>query len=158
MAHYTETIKKLQQFKREMSTLVGNEIVNFALDNLDAEIDKNGAKLKPRKSNAPRNSRRRILKDTGDGDRSIQIGKKTAREVTVVANDYMAAHNEGAHIIATAKVKQHTRRRNGRNETVKAHTRNVNTQLPTREFLGPGKKLDTRIVNTLSKRFKTLTK
>lgn len=156
--HYTKAISALRKLKSEMPTLVANEMVNFALDNLEAEKDVHGAPLKPRKSTAPRNHGRRILKDKGDGDRSIRISKKTASVVEITANEYMEAHNIGAHINTTANVRAHSRRRKGRVEQVSAHQRKVDIQLPQREFFAPSPELDKRILNTLTKMFNQLLK
>lgn len=155
--HYLQAISSLNQFRSEIPTIVGNEMVNYALDNLHAERDVNGAPMKPRKPGSPRNEGRRILLDTGDGERSVRISKKTDREVELTANEYMEAHNTGATISGTQNVSEHTRRRRGRSETVRAHTRNVNFTLPERTFVAPTEELFDRIESALGKRFKVLT-
>lgn len=153
---YRKLISVLQQFKREMPTLVGNEMVNYALDNMRAEgID--GKPWPRRKAGAARDEGRRLLIDTGQGERSIRIVRKNSAVVEVAANEYMEAHNTGATINTTANVRSHTRTRAGRTEQVSAHTRQVNFTLPQRTFLAPTDALFKRIQNTLLTRFKQLT-
>lgn len=129
-----EAIAKLRQFQSEMPVLVGNEMVNYALDNMRAE-GYDGEKWLPRKSSAPRNEGRRLLLDTGDGERSIRITKQTPTLVELSANIYMEAHNTGARISGSQNVRAHTRRRRGRSEEVRAHTRQVDFTLPKRTFV-----------------------
>jgi len=155
MAHYQVIIERLQQLKREIPVIVGNEMVNFAIDNIHAEGFE-GDKWDPRKPGAPRNNGRGLLKDTGDGERSIRVSREDESEVHVTANDYMEAHNTGATIRGNFSVREHTRKRRGRSMTVKAHSRNVNTTLPTRTFLAPSKTLNTRIATAIVKRFRIL--
>jgi hypothetical protein len=157
MAHWQKVIAGLRKFKSQLPTLVGNEVVYFALDNLDAQVDAYGLPLKRRKPGATRDAGRRILKDTGDGDRSIHVSRKTPSLVEVTANEYMIAHNAGAVITSTAQVRKHTRNRKGRTENVMAHTRRVNITLPARTFLAPSGQLSTRLTGVLSKRLRQLT-
>lgn len=157
MAHWQKVIAGLRRFKSQLPTLVGNEVVNFALDNLDAQQDAYGMPLKRRKPGAVRDAGRRILKDTGDGDRSVRVSRKTPSLVEITANEYMIAHNAGATINTTAQVRGHTRRRKGRAENVKAHTRKVSITLPARTFLAPSEQLNTRLTGALSKRLRKLT-
>jgi hypothetical protein len=158
MAHWEKAIAALRKFKTEWPTLIGNEMVNYALDNIEVQRDVHGAPLKPRKSTAPRNAGRNILVDKGDGRRSIRVSKKTSKIIEVTANDYMEAHNVGATITSTARVRAHRRTRAGRSENVSSHTRKMNTKLPERTFLAPSETLNRRIVDVLITRFKQLTK
>lgn len=149
-------IQRLQQFKSELPTLVGNEMVNYALDNMRAEgID--GKQWPKRKAGAPRDEGRRLLIDTGQGERSIRVVRQNKNFVEVSANNYMEAHNTGATINTTANVRSHTRRRQGRTEEVSAHTRQMNFTLPERTFLAPTNALFKRIQNVAITRFKQLT-
>lgn len=151
-----ETIAKLRQFQAEMPILVGNEMVNYALDNMRAE-GYDGEKWPPRKSNAPRNQGRRLLVDTGDGERSIRIVTQTATLVELSANEYMEAHNTGARIQGTFPVRAHTRRRRGRSEEVRAHNRQVDFTLPQRTFVSSeSPMLLKRLNDVLEQRFKAL--
>jgi phage gpG-like protein len=155
--HYKQFIDRLRQFRKEILPIAGNEIVNFAQDNIRAE-GFDGKKWQPRNPNAPRNDGRGLLIDKGDGVRSIRVVEENDQFVAVSANEYMEAHNTGAEISGTFSVKSHTRRRAGRTETVKAHTRTVNTKLPTRTFLASGDALNKRILKALLERFNSLTR
>ena len=149
-------------------------MVNYALDNLRAEgID--GVPWAPRKSNAVRNKGRRLLIDTGDGERSIR-GRADRNSAQVDANEYMGIHNKGgtftvrAHkrtkydsvMVETGTYSIKTKRANKRRTKVariergdvKAHTRVV----PARTFIAPTKVLFTRIETVLIKRLNTLLK
>lgn len=156
MAHWEKVIGAIKKFKSEIPTLVANEMVNYALDNMREE-GFNGVKWKARRSDAPRDKGRRLLMDTGDGERSIRILKKNSKHVELTANEYMEAHNTGATITKTANVRTHRRQRSGKSVDVKAHTRKMNTSLPKRTFIEPSKELDKRIILTLETRFKKLT-
>jgi len=164
--HYTKVISALRKFQGEMPLLVGNEMVNFALDNLRKEEDADGIPFKPRSSKARRNRGRRLLMDRGDGERSIRILIANRQKVEITANDYMQAHNVGYK--GTVTVRAHARRRtsltrsgNRTNRTanvnagqVNAHTRNMN--LPRRTFLAPGQRLNKRLVLVLTNRLNKL--
>lgn len=156
MAHYNKVIWALKQFKHEIPTLVGNELVNYGLDNLRSESYL-GVPWAPRKPGAVRNQGRRLLIDTGDGERSIRQ-RRSGRSVEVTANKYMEAHNTGATITGTFSVREHTRRRRSRAHKVSAHQRTVNTTLPERTFLAADEVLFKRIESVLSNRLKTLLK
>jgi phage gpG-like protein len=139
--------------------MLGNDIVNFSLDNFKSQAWL-GYSLEPwrqRSSKAKRNNGRAILVDTGRLRRSIRITSISTGSVTVGTDvPYARAHNEGFR--GTVNVKAHTRNKYGKEKTgsgkftkkgvermktvqkisgtgqVKAHTRKVN--LPKRQFLG----------------------
>lgn len=151
-----ETIRALRQFQSELPTLVGNEMINYALDNMRAESF-DGDPWPPRRSNAPRNEGRRLLVDTGDGERSIRITRMTQDLVEISANVYMAAHNEGARISGSQNVRAHTRRTRSRAVEVRAHTRQVDFSLPKRTFLDSASPvLARRIESVLEQRLNAL--
>ncbi|MCG8713828.1 hypothetical protein G1L01_13390 [Tenacibaculum finnmarkense] len=62
---------------------------------------------------------------------------------------YAQIHNEGGTIKATARIRAHSRTRKGRNQPikVKAHTRQMNTKIPKRQFLGESAVLALRLEN-----------
>lgn len=151
MPHWTESVRRLQQLKSELPVIVGNEMVNYALDNIRAESF-DGRKWKPRSAHAPRNKGRKLLVDTGIGRRSIKVVKATLDVVQLSANDYMQAHNEGAHITGSRHVRAHTRVRRGRAEAVRSFTRKVDYQLPERRFTGKSPKQTARINKILANR------
>lgn len=150
MPHWTVSVARLEQFKKDLPKLVGNEMVNYALDNMDAEAF-DGKKWPARKPGAPRNQGRKLLVDSGDGRRSIGIQKATQSEVQLTANEYMQAHNEGETIRGTYMVRSHTRNRGGKTIDVSAHSRTVNFTLPERRFSGKSAVQTRRIQAMISK-------
>jgi phage gpG-like protein len=142
--HWKVAVQKLEQLKADLPKLVGNEMVNYALDNMNAESF-DGKKWKKRKPGAPRNEGRKLLVDTGAGRRSIKVQRADQDRVDLTANEYMQAHNEGAKISKTVQVRSHARKRKGRSETVGSHSRKMNTQLPERKFTGKSPVQTTRI-------------
>lgn len=144
-----QAIANLEAVKRNLKKVAANEMVNYALDNIKGQRDISGVPFKKRKSSAKRNQGRAILVDTGDGRRSIEA-KITANGAELQANEYMAAHNEGATIRTSARVRTHTRRRKGRAITVESHTRQINTTLPARTFAGKSKTQTNRIEKVIA--------
>ena len=142
-------IARLQALKRNVRKIAANELVNYALDNIKRQRDINGMPLRKRKPGSPRDAGRAILVDTGDGRRSIQASV-TATGAQLTANEYMVAHNEGATVRGTFRVRQHTRRRGGRAQTVKAHSRTVNFTLPQRAFAGKSREQINRIEKAIA--------
>lgn len=135
MPHWTESVRRLQQIKADIPKIVGNEMVNYALTNIRLQKDIHGKPLKKRKPGAERDSGRAILVDRGHGRRSID-DKVEGDIVKLTALDYMVAHNEGASMRGTRNVRAHTRKRAGRSESVKSHTRKVDYDLPVRQISG----------------------
>lgn len=136
MADWQEAIKKLEALKASLPKLVGNEMVNFALDNIRSESFE-GKKWKPRKPGTKRNSGRNLLVDTGRGRRSIRISKSSTLKTELDAIDYMQAHNEG--VKKTVSVRGYSRK--GR--SVKPHSMKMN--LPQRQFTGVSNEQTRRI-------------
>lgn len=135
--HYEQAIANLIALKGRVPTLVGNIMVNNALDNLRQQVDTSGNPLKPRRARAPRNAGRAILTDTGRGRRSIAFSTQ-GYQVRLTGVDYMVAHNEGVNKTVTA------RSRAGR-----SYTRRMN--LPQRRFAGPGNKLQQQLAQMFSR-------
>jgi phage gpG-like protein len=151
MPHWKNVIAQLEQLKKNIPRIVGIEMVNHANDNLRSESFE-GTRWPARKAGAPRDQGRRLLIDTGDGQRSIKVSRESTTQVDLNANDYMQAHNEGATISGTASVRSHSRTRKGRGERVSSHTRKMNTKLPERRFIGVSAKLKERIHRSIFKR------
>ena len=135
--NYKEAIRKLEQLKTQIATITGNEMVNFALDNIRAGSWE-GQRWQPRDAKARRNAGRALLVDTGRGRRSID-DKITGDQVKLVAEEYMVAHNEG--------VKKTVSVRGGKR---KAHTRHMN--LPQRQFTGESDRQTERINKIIANR------
>ena len=130
MPDYKEAIRRLELLKSQITKITGNEMVNFALDNIRTGSWE-GRKWQPRNAKARRNQGRALLVDTGRGRRSID-DKIEGDTVKLVAEEYMVAHNEGVN--ETVSV------RGGRR---KAHTRKM--KLPQRQFTGDSDKQTERI-------------
>lgn len=145
--NFDQVVKKYSELKRKLPKLIGNEAVNFALDNFRKQGWQDGHLYpwKKRRPGATRNSGRAILVDTGRGRRSIRVGTLSNNRVTIVGIDYMGAHNEGAHITGPQNVRSHTRRYRGRRVNVRRHQRHVNIRLPRRRFIGDSVTLNNRI-------------
>lgn len=137
MAHWTEAVKKLEALKREVPVIAGNEMVNFALDNIKNESWE-GRPYKKRKPGSKRDSGRKLLVDTGRGRRSID-DKITGTRVSLTAIDYMVAHNEGVNKTVSA------RSRKG-----KSYSRKMN--LPQRQFTGESRSQTERIEKVIQQR------
>lgn len=144
MATLEQCIANLQQLKKNLPTIVGNEMVNDAKAHIRKGTDIKGRAMTPRKSGAKRNTGRALLVDTGDGLRSIDFEVK-GKKIMLIAKDYMIAHNEG--VSATVTKRAHTRTRKGRSETVKSHS--VKMNLPQREYAGDSSVLRTKINTTV---------
>src|SRR5687767_14307686 len=102
-----QAIRNLQQLKRELNTIVGNEMVNHSLDNIRDEKDIHGKPMKPRKPGSVRNLGRNLLVDTGRGRRSIK-DKASGNTVSLTAEVYMVAHNEGVNKTVSARSRKGT--------------------------------------------------
>lgn len=147
MPHWTEAVRRLEQLKLDIPKLTGNEMVNFALDNIRKESFE-GKPWPKRKAGAVRDSGRNLLVDTGAGRRSIRVLRSTPAKTELTANDYMQAHNEGEQ--GTFSVRAHTRTRKGRSEQVSSHSRKMN--LPERRFTGKSNEQTSRIQKVITNR------
>lgn len=138
MPTWQEAIRKIQQLKADIPKLTGNEMVNFALDNIRTESWE-GKKWAPRKAGSRRNSGRGLLVDTGAGRRSIRIARSNSQVTELTANEYMQAHNEGVNRTVSA------RSRRG-----KTYSRRMN--LPKRQYTGKSDKQTARIERVIANR------
>ena len=148
--------------------LIGNEVVNFALDNFKRQgyLGDVFTPWRKRRPTKKANSRALLIK-SGRGRRSIRVTQANENIVAVGSDvPYMKAHNEGSTAIAT--VKAHSRKIYGvakvgtgvysvksrkekmRTETflsghtkVKQHTRQM--RLPKRQFIGKSQYLMSRL-------------
>ena len=78
---------------------------------------------------------RAILVQSGDLRRSVKtevVGKSILLSTDV---PYAQIHNEGGTIATTQSVRGHKRKTRKGNTDVSAHTRNVNTKMPQRQFM-----------------------
>jgi phage gpG-like protein len=127
---------------------------------IDSSVDAWKKRTTKRKSS--RRDKGAVLVDTGRLRRSI-------RKITVTDNyaiigtdvPYGRVHNDGGTIKANARVKshrvrEHSRKRDGKTETVKehtvrSHTRQINFKMPQRQFLGQSAALDSELEQMITK-------
>lgn len=132
------------RFFKSLPTLAGNVALNFFDDSFDRQgfIDKRHSRWKPRKI---QDAGRSILVKSGRLRRSLRMS--TMGNNVRISTDvpYAQIHNEGGRITGQASVRSHTRRTPSGNTTVRAHLRNLNIQIPKRQFMGASDLLDKRI-------------
>jgi phage gpG-like protein len=135
--------------------LVGNEAINFTLDNFRRQGFL-GSTFQPwatRKTGWKKDKRkgRAILTDTSRLKRSIRITKLSADEVAYGTDvKYAQAHNEGLKLGIIQSVKSFTRKSGAE---VKAHTRRIDQRIPKRQFMGNSPYLNARITRVVSAAF-----
>lgn len=139
--------KKLATTLRDLPSLIGEEVVNFTLDNFQDQ-GWNGDSLepwKPRKNPTAWGKKddpsRALLVKTGKLRRSIRVSKLEESSVTITAGGadvpYARVHNEGFSGEVVQHVQEFERRtKNLKNVKVKAHTRRFMQHIPKRQFLG----------------------
>ncbi|CAL2079082.1 Phage virion morphogenesis family protein [Tenacibaculum dicentrarchi] len=135
-------------FLSKMTSEAGVIAVNFSKDRFRQKnwVDTSQEKWTPRKrkragSILVKSSRlKRSIRKISEGKYYVLIGTDVP---------YAQIHNEGGTIKATARVRAHSRTRKGRNQPikVKAHTRQMNTKIPKRQFLGESAVLALRLEN-----------
>lgn len=104
------------------------------------------------------NDKENTLVETGVLRRSLRT-ETTETEGTIFTEvPYAQIHNEGGEIKATAQISPFKRKRKGKTENVKAHTRKITTTMPQRQFMGESHELNQRsediILKKLDKIFK----
>jgi len=148
-------ISKFKGVMLRLPLLVGNEAVNFTLNNFQMQGFM-GNTFQPwatRRTGWKRDKRkgRALLIDSGRLRRSIRITRITTDSVAIGTDvKYAKAHNEGVSIGVIQTVRSFTRK-NG--VGVSAHTRRVNIRIPKRQFIGPSPYLNARITRIVSAQF-----
>jgi phage gpG-like protein len=138
MPHWTEAVRRLEQIKQDIPKIVGNEMVNTAMDNIKLGKDVDGKPFTPRNAKAKRNTGRAILVDSGRGRRSVR-DKKRGDKIVLEAEDYMVAHNEGVNKTVSARSK-------------KGKTYSRRMKLPKRQFAGESDAQTSRIEKIIANR------
>jgi phage gpG-like protein len=156
--NYIAKLNKLSKLYKKFPDMAAIEAVNFSKERFVQKnwVDKSRTKWKSRQ----RKDRGSLMVRSGRLKRSIRKLKATRNSV-IIGTDvpYAQAHNEGATIKKTVNVKQHTRKRKGREtETVKAHRRKMNLKLPERRFIGQSALLGRRIERLLQKEINDILK
>lgn len=154
---------RLELLKARLPVLIGNEIVNFALDNFRKQgFDKGGSidKWKPRADGSRVGGDILVGKQGGALKRSVRRTRTTRDQVTVGSSlPYASAHNEGETI--RVKVTKKSRRFfwamwyktgidywRGMALTKKGY---LTVKMPERRFIGDSKELDRRIIALLER-------
>ena len=148
--NFKQVVQRYAKLKRNLPKLVGNEAIAFAKDNFRKggfqDTPGTVTKWKKRRRGAERDKGRAVLVDTGTLKRSIRMTRMTANAVHIGSDiKYAKAHNEGARIRGTARVRAHQRRTKRGRANVPAHTRRFDFKLPKRQFIGPSLELARRI-------------
>lgn len=146
----------LAQGLRKLPPLIGEEAVNFSLDNFEkqgfqGENFQGWPKRKnPTKWGKKDETDRALLVKTGKLRRSIRVSKIAEDKVSITAGGadvpYARAHNEGFHGQVQQNVREHYRRTRKLGQVkVKAHQRTINQNIPRRQFIGESQILNDRI-------------
>lgn len=161
----------------KLPRIVGNEVVNFTLENFKRQgfLGATFQPWKKRKSptkwgTKPKRNNRAILVDTGSMRRATRISQATWDVIKVINSDPKAkVHNEGARgwiqqrvhsyqrnvsrVAEVASIKSHrvsSKRVSTGTVTVKAHKRYINQNIPQRKFLGDSPYLRRNIERAIS--------
>lgn len=143
-----EKLKEMQaslaEKLRQLPPIIGEEVVNFALDNFQNESweGKPWQKRKnPTKWGKADDEGRALLVKTGKLKRSIRVGEIMEDKVSIIAGGedvpYARAHNEGFQGLVHQHVREHFRTtRKMKTVKVKAHDRVIDQNIPKRPFIG----------------------
>lgn len=149
-----------RQFKTAFAKLpliVGNEAVNFTLDNFRRQGFQGNTfqpwkgRKNPNKWGKVKRPGRALLIDRGRLRRSVRITRITYEGVAIGTDvPYAKAHNEGVSGLGVIQTVKGFTRKNARlparqGSEVKPHERKVNMKLPKRQFMGNSPYLDARI-------------
>ncbi len=156
MNDYFKKQKRLSELYKKFPELAAIEAVNFSKERFVRKnwVDKSREAWKPRKpspewhSDAQKKaaSRGSLMVKSGRLKRSIRKLKVTRNSVTIGTDvEYAEIHNEGGTINQNINIRQHSRKRQGRTETVKAHKRARKLKIPERRFIGESAVLLRRI-------------
>ena len=171
LTSFTRKIDALSDTYKRLPNEIAAIAVNFSKERFREQswLDKSKEKWKSRKhsrksqhGNQARNQT--LLVQTGRLKKSVRVISADESKIVIDSDvPYAKIHNEGGTInktvsVKTHNVKQHTRTRKGRKENVRehaknAHTRKMNTTIPSRRFLGVSYTLTKRIENLITARF-----
>lgn len=137
------------RFFKKLPDLAGNMALNFFNDSWRRQgfID-NRMERWPKRYTA---EGRRLLVKTGRLRRSLRMRTKGSRVIIYTDVPYAQAHNEGLQTRMTVTVKSHKRRTRNGTTTVRSHQRNMNINLPKRQFMGHSALFEKRMVLHVSK-------
>jgi phage gpG-like protein len=174
---------EFNQFQRTLPNLIGAEAVNFFKFSFRRQgfVDKGGnKKWEKRKQSGGKNAGRAILTQSGRLRRSIRVVAKGFGFVKVGTDvPYAQIHNEGGTIQKAVSVRAHERHvhrgdtieeeyttKKGKKkkrtiklqrvEKVRAHTRQMNTTIPQRQFIGESEFLTKRLTSKIEEKLKNI--
>lgn len=98
------------------------------------------------------NIKARPLVESGALRRSLRTEVNGSTGVVYTEIPYAQIHNEGGTLKYTANVRAHTRK----GKPVAAHTRNVNHDMPQRQYMGTSKVLEDRMTEIITARLKKI--
>lgn len=138
---------RIAQTLRELPPIIGEEAVNFTLDNFERQgwlgnsVERWQKRKNPTKWGKRDETDRAILVKTAKLKRSIRISKIYEDKVTIQAGGadipYARAHNEGFRGDVTQQVSAHIRKgKNGENISVSEFKRTIRQNIPKRKFIG----------------------
>jgi phage gpG-like protein len=150
-----EIQKRMRSVMLRLPVIVGNEALNWVLDNfrrqgfLGDTFQPWKARKNPTKwGQTPKNNGRAILVKTGFYRRSWRIARVGEMTVSIGSNaPYARAMNYGVRIGEIHHVKSFTRKSFGGKETVvKPFTRRINQNIPARPVIGPSRYMNTKLL------------
>lgn len=161
-----QQIKELQEAFKELAHQAGKEYMEHFQASFDNEgfTDDKLVKWAKRKKKDKNKKKRNLLVGKGSGRlrRSFRKKVRGTKVLIYTATPYAEIHNEGGIVKATVKVRAHTRKsKRGRKKTVtkvKGHTRNMNTKIPKRQFMGESRKVTKGLERQMEKEFKRIFK
>ena len=165
--NYDTIARKLQRLNNRLPVLVGNEVINFALDNFDKQGFDTGHGVRKwderggKHGQDPRPGGKLLIgKQGGRLRRSIRRTRTTPSVVHVGSDEvYAGIHNEGGEIKVSVTAKsrrffwamyyQTKQIRWKRLALTKKRVLTIN--MPERRFLGPSEALNRRIIKLLER-------
>ncbi len=149
---YFKTLDKLGETVERLHRQLATEAVNFSKERFRKQnwVDNTTEPWKPRKAvkrETKQRSQRGILISSGRLRKSIRV-LYSGRNMIIIGTDvpYAKAHNYGYRGRVKQQVRGHFRTtRKGRVVRVKSHGRNMNVNIPKRQFIGTSAVLQRRL-------------
>lgn len=166
---FSKEANATEQFFKALPRLAGNMALNFYNDSWSRQgyVNARYQSWAKRKNPDADGRFRRILVKSGNLRRSLKMNVN-GNQVAIYSDlPYAQIHNEGGRVSGTVNIRAHLRKTpSGKRVVVKSHSRNVNFEIPQRQFMDiPGKAmspfLEKRIVahveRTLNKLYRNAT-
>lgn len=154
-------ISRMKVYARNLPRIAGNEAINFFKESFRRQgwLDERLERWKPRSSKTVRNKGRAILINTGRLRRSIRIVSIVPGRVRIGTDvPYAEIHNKGGNINRRVNIRAHTRRSRRGVQQVRSHARQMNLNIPQRQFMGESnalkKQLEKMIERDITRIFK----